>query len=285
MDIANIRKSFVRENYNREAERYRTSSDVQQLTLSILFSLVKDHLADLQPRRVADIGCGLGVAIKAMQDVGLSEDISYIGIDLSPKMIALAKEIYRQDGIGFQVGDAEALDLPDQSIDLVIASAMIHWLNQPKLGNTPARALSEMNRVLRPQGLAILATPAIEAFHYRQAYHRVVSRHADQPYFTDQLYCEDPLGTMSLFDLIGFAQAASFKIEVGATFYHTYEFPSVAVYADSVRAYGYNAYMAPFDPELRETVWAEIADEFRQMMGSGIYTHEIYSNYLALRKP
>jgi len=55
--------------------------------------------------------------------------------------------------VNFEVGDVEKLDLPDDSIDQVIAMAVIEYLK------TPDRALAEIARVLRPGGTAIITVP------------------------------------------------------------------------------------------------------------------------------
>jgi SAM-dependent methyltransferase len=175
--------------------------------------------------------------------------------------------------------------MPDGSADLVVANAMLHWLNQPKLGNTPERALREMYRILKPGGLVFLCTPAIEAHCFRLAYQAIVARHAQESYFDEKLYCEDPLGSMQLFELVEFLKAASFKIEVAMTLYQTQQYSSAAEYASSVRAYGYHAYMAPFAAEVREDIWAETVKAFERSMGPGLYMHEIYQNNLVARQP
>jgi SAM-dependent methyltransferase len=62
----------------------------------------------------------------------------------------------RAAGLGrasFRVGDIEALPLDDASVDQVICLAVIEYLA------TPDRAFSEISRVLRPGGIAIVTTP------------------------------------------------------------------------------------------------------------------------------
>ncbi len=285
MGLDGLRKQSVRESYDREAELYRRSSDVQRINLAALFAYARPKIEVLKPRNVIDIGCGLGPAIEELKLFSHFDDAGYLGIDLSPQMIALAKDIHRHERVQFRAGDAEALDVPDGSMDLVIANAMIHWLNQPKLGNTPARALGEMHRVLKPGGLAIFSTPDIEALRFRMVYWETVRRCSHESYFNGTLYSDDPLGSLQLFELVELLKAALFRVEIATTYYHTYEFSSAAEYASSVKAYGYGAYMLPFAPEMHATVWDEIVAAFEKSIGPGPYLHEIYQNYVVARKP
>src|SRR5215475_10960992 len=161
MNLSNIRKEFVKKNYDREAELYQSSAVLQRTNLASLLSHGRALIEELKPKHVIDIGCGFGSTLEEMIRLGLLPGAEYLGIDLSPRMIAVAKQIHRRNGVQFRVGDAEALDVPDGSAELAVANAMLHWLNQPKLGNTPERALSEMYRILKPGGLVFLCTPAI----------------------------------------------------------------------------------------------------------------------------
>ena len=74
------------------------------------------------------------------------------GIDLSPEMLAIARERAHQQGVTVVLleGDAHSLDFADDSFDTVVCAF--------SLCNIPdrARALDEMRRVLRPSGLLVM---------------------------------------------------------------------------------------------------------------------------------
>jgi SAM-dependent methyltransferase len=78
------------------------------------------------------------------------------GIDISPATVEQANAKAAAEGLAdrlaFAVMDAEALDFPDRSFDLVCASAVIHHLD---LG----RAIPEVVRVLVPSGQAVFTEP------------------------------------------------------------------------------------------------------------------------------
>ncbi|TSC57844.1 MAG: type 11 methyltransferase [Candidatus Peregrinibacteria bacterium Greene0416_19] len=57
------------------------------------------------------------------------------------------------------VGDAEAMPIPDASIDGVVCSQMLEHVPHP------SRALAEMYRVLKPGGKAILTVPQLNELH------------------------------------------------------------------------------------------------------------------------
>lgn len=76
-------------------------------------------------------------------------------IDIAPEMIRIAQkkqaEIHALN-IDFEVGDTSNLQFRDGSFDKVIASNVLHLLADPD------EALSEISRVLKPEGKAFLIT-------------------------------------------------------------------------------------------------------------------------------
>src|SRR5262245_12186172 len=77
--------------------------------------------------RVLDLCCGPGYVSAAAKRRGAEPT----GIDFAAEMIALAKA--RWPGIPFQVGDAEALQLPGQSFDAVVLNFGLLHLARPEL--------------------------------------------------------------------------------------------------------------------------------------------------------
>jgi len=74
------------------------------------------------------------------------------GIDLSPAMLAVARRRARELGIDADLreGDAEALPFPDGGFDAVVCALSLCCIPGP------AKAISEMARVLRPGGMLLL---------------------------------------------------------------------------------------------------------------------------------
>src|SRR3989344_8673859 len=67
--------------------------------------------------KVLDLGCASGYQSKLLKDEGLN----VVGLDLSPKMIAIAKK--RVPDVNFVVGDMTKMEFNDASFDGVYARA------------------------------------------------------------------------------------------------------------------------------------------------------------------
>ena len=286
MMLAGNRKATVQETYDREAGRYKTASTMQLFNLARLLSLADASIRQIQPRKILDVGCGQGPAAAALKERGFLQGAEYLGVDLSPQMIALAKETHESESVKFAVGDAEALDVPDASRDFVLSNVALHWLNQPKFGITPAKAFSEIYRVLRPGGVFAVSTPAIgKAGKFLKVYRSVLDGHRNTSGFDDSQYVDDPVNCLHLHELVDLALGAKFQVELGQLHYQPQTFADAQAYLVAARAYGYTSFMAPIAPELKEKVWAEVSDKFAETMGSGPYLHDLYIAYAVARKP
>ena len=81
------------------------------------------------------------------------KDVRVTGVELSPEMADLGRKRAEELGrsIDLQVGDAEALDLPDESFDTVVCTYGLCTIPDD------AAAVREAKRVLRPGGRMLLA--------------------------------------------------------------------------------------------------------------------------------
>ncbi|ASS37948.1 SAM-dependent methyltransferase [Mogibacterium pumilum] len=76
-----------------------------------------------------------------------------VATDFAPKMIKHAeKNCSAYDNITFELADIMALEYPDNSFDKVVAGNVIHLLDEP------LKALAELNRVCKPDGMLIIPT-------------------------------------------------------------------------------------------------------------------------------
>ena len=102
---------------------------------------------------VLDVGCGPGFLAAEMADeVGPRGRV--VGIDVSPDMLALAREQCGRFGqIDIRDGDAIALPFADAMFDVVISTQVYEYVHDI------AKALGEVTRVLRLGGrLLVVAT-------------------------------------------------------------------------------------------------------------------------------
>jgi ubiquinone/menaquinone biosynthesis C-methylase UbiE len=110
---------------------------------------------DLQPgERVLDVACGTGLITRlAAEKVGPTGSVT--GVDVAPDMIDVAKTIPSPVGsqIDWQVRDATALPLPDESFDAVLCQMGLMFIEDQ------LAALGEMRRVLASGGRLVVNTP------------------------------------------------------------------------------------------------------------------------------
>ncbi|TQS40973.1 class I SAM-dependent DNA methyltransferase [Cryptosporangium phraense] len=115
--------------------------------------------------RVADVGCGPGIKTAYLHERGLDA----FGIDLSPQMVAVARE--RHPHVRFEVGTMLALDVPDASLAGVAAMFSIIHVTEDRLPTV----FAEFARVLAPGGqvLLVFQTDA-ETLHKSEAFGRPI---------------------------------------------------------------------------------------------------------------
>lgn len=111
-------------------------------------------VASLAPgERVLDLACGTGlVTLNAARSVGARGSV--LGTDISGQMIEIARQRALEQqlsNVTFQRMDAETLDLPDATFDVVLCSLGLMYLPDSK------HAVREWLRVLKPGGRLAIA--------------------------------------------------------------------------------------------------------------------------------
>ena len=84
-----------------------------------------DLIGDVTGKSVLDLGCGAGGHDKKLIEKGASH---VLGIDISTKMIDLAKKNNSDDKITYQIMSMNDIDKIDQKFDLVVSSLAIHYI-------------------------------------------------------------------------------------------------------------------------------------------------------------
>ena len=86
---------------------------------------LKRMLPDLEGKRVLDLGCGFGWHCAYAADHGASK---VLGIDISGKMIAGARERNAYPAVSYECLAIEDYDYPADSFDVVLSSLAFHYL-------------------------------------------------------------------------------------------------------------------------------------------------------------
>lgn len=111
-----------------------------------LYELLKKYVPG---KHVLDYGCGHGMHSVAIAKMGAAE---VVGIDLSRESLAIAEARAEKEAIAHKVKflamDAEALEFPDNSFDVVFDGGAFSSLDVQK-------AFPEIKRVLKPNGYLI----------------------------------------------------------------------------------------------------------------------------------
>lgn len=117
------------------------------------------NFASTRDLRVLEIGCGMGTDGAQFAKAGAD----YTGIDLTDAAVELARKRFQVSGLKgqFRVADAERLDFPDASFDLVYSHGVLH--------HTPdiEAAVREIHRVLKPGGRAMVMLYHRGSYNYR----------------------------------------------------------------------------------------------------------------------
>ena len=106
--------------------------------------------------RVVELGCGTGRLAQRLLERHLPPDATYLGVDLSPRMVALARERLAPFGPRAEVRlstGGVALELPDAACDRFLSTFVLDLLPEAEI----RQALAEALRVLRPGGRLCLA--------------------------------------------------------------------------------------------------------------------------------
>lgn len=133
--------------YDEFAEAYSADNEVSLLNAYYERPAMLDLAGDVAGRRILDVGCGSGPLSAALRERGALVS----GFDLSAAMIELARARLGDDADLIVHDLAEPLPYPDAAFDDVVASLVLHYLQD---WTAP---LAELRRVLKPGGRLILS--------------------------------------------------------------------------------------------------------------------------------
>lgn len=99
--------------------------------------------------KVLDSGCANGRLFEILQD----KNADYYGVDISEKLVAIAKKNYFGTRAKFQVVDSLNLPFPGNFFDNVYSISVLHHIPSRKF---QLQYLKEARRVLKPEGFLII---------------------------------------------------------------------------------------------------------------------------------
>ena len=121
----------------RAAYRYAVGPDAREVAFAAV--------AEIEPRRVLEVGCGPGELAERIQRELQCE---VAALDVSERMVELA----RARDVDARVGDVQELPFEDGVFDCAVAAWMLYHV--PRLD----QALAELARVVRPGGRLVTVT-------------------------------------------------------------------------------------------------------------------------------
>ena len=107
----------------------------------------RDLFPDMSGMRVLDLGCGYGWHCKYAAERGAA---SVLGIDLSEKMIARAREINGDERITYRICGLEEYEYPEEEYDCVVSNLALHYIEDLDA------VYQKIHRTLKPGGIFLL---------------------------------------------------------------------------------------------------------------------------------
>lgn len=128
-----------------------------RLAVETYYSQVaREVVSFLRAGRILDLGTGPGVL--PIEIAKRAPSLSVDGIDLSPRLIGMARKNASRACLGgrvrFEIGDAAHIHAGEKAYDMVISTGMLHMLKDP------TNILRESHRVLKPGREAWIYDPA-----------------------------------------------------------------------------------------------------------------------------
>ena len=149
------KETYVKDVFTEIADYYDEMNEIMSMHMvQGWHKFMMKKAGDISGKRCLDVGTGTGeIAFHVARKAG--PDGKVVGVDITPRMLELAAkkeaDLHLPCKIDWVVGDALALDFPDDSFDLVTSGYMLR--NVTDIQN----AVSEMHRVLAPGGKVVVA--------------------------------------------------------------------------------------------------------------------------------
>jgi ubiquinone/menaquinone biosynthesis C-methylase UbiE len=143
------------------------------------------HLPNLSGTRLLDVAIGDGRNMPL-----IARDCQVFGVDISSVLLEKCQSDYADRDIRLIVGEAESLPFPDATFDNVLSLGAINHVNDP------GKALREMARVVKPDGLVVVADE-VPDLPNRQIAHKL-GLHKLQKWILSRVFFLGPMSNVIL---------------------------------------------------------------------------------------
>ncbi len=110
---------------------------------------LRSMLPDMRGLRVVDLGCGFGWFSRWARERGAAQ---VLGLDVSERMLARARETTFDEAITYEKSDLEMLSLSPAQFDVAYSSLALHYVEDV------ARLFAEVHSALVPGGRFVFST-------------------------------------------------------------------------------------------------------------------------------
>src|ERR1043166_8064003 len=190
---ADVEKHQAHVRYTAEEYDRYTAGFVKPFDDSLAERIVEEMTGRDAGAILLDVGAGTARFLVLLASMPQLSSLRLVGTDLFPDMVEQANKTIAAadcaDRVEMHVGDAHSMDFPDNFADLVVSrSTLHHW-------HTPAKALREIHRVLKPGGVAIIQDvrrdPAPEAIAAFNRMREAANISAIGPSYLDEKFTAD----------------------------------------------------------------------------------------------
>lgn len=154
--MSTTKKQLVEEQFH---DNYAKSVDLKTITINENYSLAaqenrfaKSIFGNFKNKRILDLGCGFGETAIYWAKKGAIVD----AVDISQESVNIGKKLAKKFKVAksckFQQMASENLQFPDDNFDYVFGNGVLHHVEIEKTSK-------EINRVLKPGGLAVFIEP------------------------------------------------------------------------------------------------------------------------------
>ena len=154
--VMQLDRHLIRKSFSKAAKTYAehavVDAEIQQRLIERLEVVKKT------PEVVLDLGCGLATSLSSIKQ--LWPECQVVGMDVALPMLKQGKVDELVESGGHRLcGDAHAIPLASESVDVIFSNFLLPWILNLDLG------FSEMRRILKPDGMIVLSTFGLDTLH------------------------------------------------------------------------------------------------------------------------